>query len=439
MTRFCTQCGVKNADDAKFCKACGTPLDAPVARPATAPNPALPPVAPHSAQPATRLARSGMSRRAGALIAGGMALLLLVVAAVAWLVLGRASGPSAAELKLAANTWLQQHQTELLQQDACVRNFDYAANPVFINGFDQNTQHWLNALVKAGIYTAPQQVRSGFSTQLKYGYGPQAARYIREGALCVADGLAVSDVQVLQPGSAELTRRLPVGVKIPDNWALVTLRLQWTGLAPWASQKLASSQFPNLSTPLRQNLLLLKTRQGWVLPSPSEELGMRAQLGILTAGGEIGQAVQQFGKQLGDAAQAFGAQGTAPAVQPPRPPGLFDWLKNLFSLGDPERELPRQFYSDVQNGRFDDAYALLGPQLQILGPDKMKAALAQVQVQIKAKGGVSSVTVNSVSDQGDAKLVRFTMQFGDGSRQNETMLVGKVNDQWRILSSSEMR
>ncbi len=427
MTRFCTRCGVKNADDARFCEACGASLRVSDAASTTAP------VAVPSAPPP---ARAGLSRRAGVRILSGMTLLLLVVTAVAWQVLGRASGPSAAELKSAANTWLQQHQADLLQQDACVRNFNYGANPVFINGFDQSTQNWLNALVKAGIYTTPEQVQNGFLRQMKYGYGPQAARYIRNGALCVADGLVVQDVRVLQPGSVGGAGRLADGVKIPDNWALVSLKLQWSGLPAWAQQEPVSTQFSRLSAPLQQNILLRKTQQGWVLPAPSEELGMRAQLGIERAGGEIGQAVQQIGKQLGDAAQAFGGLASARAVQPPSAPGFFDWLKNLFSFGDPVRRVPGQFYDDVQHGRFDAAYALLGPELQILGPDKMKMALVQAQSQIKAKGGISKITILSVADQGNAKRVRFNVLYGDGSQQTETMLIGKVNDQWHILSSS---
>lgn len=430
MTRFCTRCGAKNADDAKFCAACGAALRAPDALPTTAPV---------SVQPVALPVRGGLSQRAGMLVLSGMALLLVVVAVVAWLVLGRSNGPSSAELRAAANTWLQQHQADLLQQDACVRNFNYAANPVFVNSFDQNSQNWLSALVKAGIYTAPQTVQAGFATQLKYSYGPQATRYIRDGALCVADGLAVQDMQVLQPGSAAWAERLPAGTKLPEDWALVRLKLQWSGLASWAQQEPVSYQFTRLSAPLQQDLLLRKTQQGWVLPSPSEELGMQAQLGILSAGGAIGQAVQQFGQQLGNAAQAFGGPASAPAAQSTSSPGFFAWLKNLFSFGDPVRRLPEQFYGDVQSGRFDAAYGLLGPQLQILGPDKMKVALAQAQAQIKARGGVRSITVRNVTDQGGNRQVQFTVQYGDGTQQNQTMLVGRVGEQWRILSSSDMQ
>lgn len=433
MARFCTRCGTKNADDAKFCESCGAPLRAPVAA-STAASASVQHAPQPTPQPIPQPVRAGLSRRAGVLILSGMALLLLVVAVVAWRVLGPSTGPSSAELRAAANTWLQQHQAGLLQQDACVRNFNYSANPVFVNGFDTQTQTWLNALVKAGIYSGPQTVQSGFITQLKYSYGPQAARYIRSGALCVADGLSVKDVQVLQPGSAAWAERLPVTVKLPQDWALIRLKLQWIGLAPWAQQEPVSYQFTRLAAPLQQDLLLHKTQQGWVLPSPSEELGMQAQLGLLAAGGAVGQAAQQFGQQLGNAMQAFGGQSNATAAQPPSSPGFWDWLKNLFGFADPARRLPGQFYGDVQSGRFDAAYALLGPQMQILGPEKMKMAMQLAQSEIQSKGGLRDVNILEVTDQAGAKRVRYAVQFGNGSQQTETMLIGKIGDQWRILS-----
>ncbi|MGC8703246.1 MAG: zinc ribbon domain-containing protein [Thiomonas sp.] len=424
MPRFCTQCGAKNADDARFCEQCGAPLRPSGVQPA-------PPAAPVQAAP--QPAPASRSRRAALWALGGMSVLLLAAAALAWYVFTRGDTPSFAELQAAANSWLQDHQAALLRDNACVRNFNYAANPVFVNGFDQNTQQWLDALVKAGVYAAPVKMQNGFLQQLKYAHGPQAARYIRDGALCVADGLRIQGVQPLRPGE-NAAGSLPAGVKLPEGWALARVELVWSGQPAWAQQPPVSTQFPRLSAPLAQTILLHKTAQGWVLPSEAEEIAMRAQLAMRDAGGALGQSMQQWGQQLSEAGQSLREQAAAPRAQSAQSGGFFDWLKDLLGFGDPVRSMPAQFYGDVQNGRFDAAYALLGPDLQILGPDKMRVALRQAQAQIQAKGGVDKIKVIDVIDQGDVKLVRFDVRYGDGSQQTETLRVGKIGDQWRIVS-----
>ncbi|MDY0329513.1 MAG: DUF4878 domain-containing protein [Thiomonas sp.] len=363
-----------------------------------------------------------------------MTVLLMAVAALAWMVFARSSGPTDAQLRRAANGWLQQHQADLLNADACVRDFNYAANPVFVNGFDQATRNWLDALVKVGIYAAPQQVQNGFMPQWKYAYGPQAATYIRDGALCAASGMSVEKVALLQPGSAAWSQQFASGVKLPEDWAAAQVRLQWTGLAPWVGQQPVSEQFPNLSAALHQTLLLHKTAQGWVLPAPADELAMRAQLGAQTVGGEITQAAQQFANGLAAAASpGAGSPNAQAATQTSSGSGWLDWLKNLFGLGDPAQRVPEWFYRDVAQGHFDRAYGLLGPQFQIFGPDKMKAYLAHEQKKIESEGGLRSITAGSATDAGDQKQVRYTLHFGNGSQRTETMTLGKVDGKWRIL------
>ena len=422
MPRYCTQCGAKNADDARFCAACGAAM-----RPAGHAQASPPPA-------------RGREGAAPWWIVAILAVLLVAVAALAWWVFGRDSGPSDAQARTAAAAWLQRHQASLLDEDACLRNFDYAADPVFVNSFDQNTREWLAVLVNAGIYSAPRQVRNGFFTQWRYSHGPQADAYVRDGALCVASGLAIDGVQVMRPGDARRDLGLPPGVELPAGWAVVALRLRWIGLAPWAGEAPVARRFPQLSGALQQRLFLHRTTAGWVLPSAAEELGMRAQLGALVAGGEAAQAARQIGQQLGEAAQALGGPTAASAARAAPPAGGWhDWLRGLFDFADPTRRLPQRFYGDVQDGRFDDAYALLGPQLQIFGPDMMKPALALVRSRIRDKGGVRGMTVNSVTDQGEDRLVRFSVRYGNGTTEDGAMLVGKVDGRWRILSSSDLR
>jgi len=421
MTRFCTQCGAANTDDARFCAHCGAPMRH-VPIPTSATQPAVPPVA---------APRQGWGVW---LLAATMAALLVVAGILAWWVFGRNPGPTQAQADAAAAAWLQQHQSQL-QQAACVRNLDYAQDPLLVNAFDQNTRQWLDALVRVGVYTGPRVVRYGFFEQLQYRYGPQAARYIRDGALCVAPALAVSRVQVVGANAPALPERLPGAGKLPAGWALAAVQLQWQGLAPWAEQPPFAARFTQLQTGLRQTIVLRQDGQGWRLATPAEELGLNMQRGAEAAGAGVDQAARQLGQMLNGVVQAFGG---APASMPqPRAErqssGFFAWLRDLFTFGDPAAKLPRRFYTAVAQGQMQQAYALLGPEMQFLGAEKMGAAMRHLQQQMRAKGGLEDVEVRSVSDVAGGKQVDYVLVFGNGSQERGRLIAGQVDGQWRIL------
>lgn len=431
MPRFCTKCGTKNADDAKFCENCGAPLQRADA-PHTAPQVPVPPVAPAAAPspaavPGPRPARSPM-----VWLVAVLAVVLVLTAGLAWWVFERSTGPTQAQVSAAANLWLRRNQPQLLR-DACLRNFNYAADPVFVNSFDQGTRQWLDALVKAGIYTPPQKVQSGFMTQFKYSHGPQAASHIRDGALCAASGLAIDSVRVLPPDSPQMRNGLPDAVKLPRDWAFAEVTLHWTGLAPWTRQEPFSAQFTRLSSNLQQVIMLRKSDQGWVLPSEAEVLAQQAQLAALSAGAQVNQAARQLGNALGGAAQVSGGGQDAVPQATAQAGGFFHWLRNLFGFGDPATRLPPEFFSAVMEGRTQDAYALLGPNMQILGPDKMRMAMQSMQQQFQSKGGLKDVKTDQVSDVPEGKRVTYVLHFGDGTQESGAMIVGKMGDQWRIL------
>ena len=307
MPRFCTRCGQQNTDDARFCHACGAPL-----------------------QPLVTMVRAGVRPRRGLFLGAGLVLGLAVLAAlVAWLVLGPAGGPSNAELETAAAQWMHRNESSLMD-DACLDNLDYAANPLLIDAGDQSTQQWMAVLVKAGIYAEPRRVGGGLRARWRYAWGPQAARYVRDGRLCVASGIKVTGVRVLRAGSPEL-ERLPPGVSIPQNWAFAQLDLKWTGLAAWAQQPAVQQQLPGLERDRTQRIMLLKSAQGaWLLPSPAEQIGMQLQLRSLIAGAEVGKAVQQFSQQLGQALGPPGAPSSGPGAVAPQSTGFFEWLKKIW-------------------------------------------------------------------------------------------------------------
>ena len=311
MPRFCTRCGQQSANDARFCHACGAPLQRPVT------------VVPAGAGP-----------RRGLLLGAGLVLGLAVLAAVvAWLVFGRSGGPSNAELETAAAQWMHQNGSALME-DACLDNLNYAANPLLVDAGDQSARQWMAVLVKAGIYAEPRQVEGGLGTRWRYDWGPQAARYIRDGRLCVASGITVARVRVLHAGSPGL-ERWPPGVSIPHNWAFAQLDLQWTGLAAWAQQPAVQQQLPAMANDRTQRIMLLRSAQGaWLLPSPAEQIGMQLQLRSLIAGAEVGNAVQKFSQQLGRALGQPGAPASEPGAAAPQSKGLLEWLNSLMSPRD---------------------------------------------------------------------------------------------------------
>ena len=311
MPRFCTRCGQQNPDDARFCRACGAPL-----------------------QHSVPMVHAGVRPRRGLLPGAGLVLGLAVLAAlVAWLMFGRAGGPSNAELETAAAQWMHQNESSLMD-DACLNNLDYAANPLLIDAGDQSTQQWMAVLVRAGIYAEPRRVENGRRAWWRYARGPQAARYVRDGRLCVASGIKVTGVRVLYAGSPEL-ERLPPGVRVPQNWAFAQLDLKWTALAAWAQQPAVQQQLPGLERDRTQRIMLLKSAQGaWLLPSPAEQIGMQLQLRSLIAGAEVGKAVQKLSQQLGQALGQPGAQSSEPGSSAPPSRGFFQWLKGLMSFRD---------------------------------------------------------------------------------------------------------
>jgi ribosomal protein L40E len=247
MDRFCTRCGARNSDDARFCTACGTMLREPSLATAVPQPP-----------------RRGLRR-------GGIGALALLVAGVgAWFAFERAGAPSGAELKAAGAQWLQQHQQDLLQ-DACLSNFNYAANPVFVNPADQNTRDWLGVLVKAGIYQEPKPVQNGFLQQLRYGWGPQAGHYLQNGRLCVSTSL---DIVAVKSRPAPPLRP---GEKLPANWAFAELDLKWDALPAWAQQPPVAAQLTKLGADLKRSIVLVKGPQGWALATDADVADLRAR------------------------------------------------------------------------------------------------------------------------------------------------------------------
>lgn len=252
---FCTKCGHKNADDNRFCEECGTPLKVtPPAAPATAPAPApvqsihQPPVS----TPAPKAARN-------ALLYGGIAAVVVVVAATAAYFALRAQEPSNA---LFASLIEKSVATDAsaYKNRYCLSNFAYDKDPVFVGGNDSGTQQWLGILTRAGLYTEPEveTVQMGFFTEQRLKYGKtEAGRKATQGrTLCIADGVMVDKVEGFTPpakaGALE--------------YSTATVQFKLRNPMPWVSTE-ETRRAANIAMEFQDTkLLVLKDRQ-WALGS----------------------------------------------------------------------------------------------------------------------------------------------------------------------------
>lgn len=249
MARFCTRCG--NPTDAAdcFCDQCGAPLAgaARAAPPAASGRPRLP-----------RL--PALSKRQWLGVAGGSAAVLIALGAGLWFMTREVPLPENAELEALLPTLVDAEAAR------CLSNFDYARDPVYVNGYDSRTQSLLNMLVEAGIYQTPTQVtqQEGYFRRemLEYRHAAEAPRYIKGNKLCIADGLAIDH--------ADFSERIN-DYKYPVIRARIAYQLK--NPAPWsASGKAAKPGSPfiamqkgNVSAVLRHD------GEHWVAMSSAEQ------------------------------------------------------------------------------------------------------------------------------------------------------------------------
>lgn len=203
MTRFCTRCGNSLPAETAFCDACGHPVAAAQAAPAYSP-------------PAPKRAPKR------ALLFGGIGLLcLLLTGGAAFFLLSESEPPTGSALArlLNADKTFQESRT-------CLSNFDYGADPAYVSPWDQRTQNWLQVLVDAGLYAAPDHVTtgSGFFSQerLRYVRTPELKKAVHDRRLCFADGITVTAMRyapLLQQGDRRLARGdLSYGYENPAAW-----------------------------------------------------------------------------------------------------------------------------------------------------------------------------------------------------------------------------
>lgn len=248
---FCTQCGHKNVDDARFCEECGTPLKATAAPAAVqAPASGTAPVAPAAARAP---ANSGKLVKVVAIAVA----VLLALGAGAFLLLAPESPSNerfaaAIEKSLAADS-------SAYKARYCLSNFAYDRDPVHVNDQDLNTRRWLAVLTKAGLYAEPEVIddTSGFliQRQLKYVKTEAGKKATQGRQLCIADGVTVAKVERFTPPAR-------VG-DIEASRATVTMKLR--NPMPFVAEEETKSIEPGLQAEFSENVVLMLKEGKWVV------------------------------------------------------------------------------------------------------------------------------------------------------------------------------
>jgi hypothetical protein len=289
MTRFCTQCGTSNEDQARFCDACGKPFK-------EKKQTALPSCV--ALMPSTT-ART--NSRLFPLLGGGAVLLLLAVVSGYYLL--QPQKPSASVFANAIDQYMAANPA-VFQDKICLSNFPYSKSPVLTNGFDQQTNAWIGELVAAGLYTAPQQVNNGFFAQLRYSLTAKGQAAIKNGKLCIANGIHVTSV---------------TSFSAPQNIGGLTVsqatyQYQLNSPAAWANQSIQQQLSQQNALSANSIVMMLKDRY-WVVPNPDDMKKLDQ-----AAGG-------QFQAEILSALTR-----TQPAQS-----GFFAWIHNLFGPAAPSQ------------------------------------------------------------------------------------------------------
>ncbi|MEQ1667252.1 MAG: hypothetical protein ABL868_02240 [Sulfuriferula sp.] len=165
-------------------------------------------------------------------------------------------------------------------------NLHYDKDKISVSGYDSNTKQWLDALVSAGLYNAPEKVESGgwFSqTHYQYQKTELGLKAVRHGKLCFANGIVVDKVTYAEPQKNNETSLIKghysYHYNAPEKWVSLPTVIKL------ASDKLGKTQFED-------DVLLLATQGKWHIATANDRRSIRelakieaaqAQLDMLNA------------------------------------------------------------------------------------------------------------------------------------------------------------
>lgn len=293
MANFCKKCGTPAVDGAGFCDECGNPLTPPLA--------AVTPAASPAAAPA-------INKRLLAIAGGAVAMLAIAGGGVALMLAPEKA--SEASFSRAIMTYVASNAA-LRDSVLCLSNVPYRSDEVQLNQFDQQNRKWMDALVRSGLYSGPEeQTSGGFFQQTSYVYRitPAGKSAVRNDKLCLASGVKVKSVTGFD--------RVQELNGSPSAQALAVMEID--GVADWVTkspdrnlllEKLDFSDRP-VSFPMAQ------VEKKWIVIDNKQREARRART---------------------DSAAPFGGltlpAGPAATSEPASTEGFFSKLKSLFSFG----------------------------------------------------------------------------------------------------------
>lgn len=314
MAIFCTKCGTKNEDGATFCENCGASLRTPSAAtqsPASSTSPASPTM-PARPPVSTKKILYSLTALGAVLVIGGAAVYFVQQPPTA----------TSSTLLAAAKDGYGATFDNRYKNSLCISNMDYTANPFIAAQSDTSTRAWLDALVKANLYSPAVEIaatdfQQGFA---QYQPTPELAKWRKGRSLCAAKGVEIADVTEIQKPAEEHIGR---NASVPGVLAVkATFVLQTTDTAPWMAtaevRDVVASQLNGWTykdTHLHRtetNIFGLRDGKWATGPAYAEELNQKYM-------------AAQRGKNSGDAA--------TPSVSSGLFAGISSSLSNLFSFG----------------------------------------------------------------------------------------------------------
>lgn len=187
----------------------------------------------------------------------------------------------------AINSYLRSHQGQFKEQ-ACLRNFPYGTNPVITSAVDGTTNHWLQLLVQAGLYTQPEQLRDGFWPNLRYRLTSKGQASIQGNRLCLAQGLKVATIDnITQPETL---------VDIVTSRA--SFHTQLDGKADWVTSEILQ-QLPGQGGGNSLKLLMMVQDGHWQVMDEQHQQQIRNQVARNSAEEPSGSLMAWLGHLTG--------------------------------------------------------------------------------------------------------------------------------------------
>lgn len=226
MTVWCAACSSRIADAARYCDQCGAAIFANTSKPQ--PLTAAEPVA----HPPPKLRKLGALALGIAALGGAVAFWSHV-----------APGATAADLEAGMGIAMTEADASAGRDPVCVANgLAYDGQPVNVQADNGATLSWMNTLVSAGLYAAPEEgVSGGFFSQpiLIYRPLPLLAEWGGARRLCIARAVRLNRVANLgRFENLRLAGKAYPGVTAEVQWALDT-PAPWLG-APGVAEAFAS-------------------------------------------------------------------------------------------------------------------------------------------------------------------------------------------------------